>query len=185
MKKKLLLLFLVVIIIVLGLLVAWRVQSNKQPSHARHHANKPMSVDTALVEQRPMPLLLKSVGQVEPEHSVQIQPQVTGVLKRVYFTEGQTVHAGQRLFKIDPAPYQAELASAKSAWISAKANADRMAPLASKDYVTPQEFENARTSADQAKATFEQAKINLAYTEIRAPITGEQDAGTESGAGCN
>ena len=172
MKKKSGLLLLIGIAIVLTLLVSWRVTTNKHAGHFRRHNARPLSVDTAIVARRPMPVLLQSVGQVEPEHLVQIRPQVNGMLKRVFFNEGETVHAGQRLFEIDPAPYRAALASAKSAWASAKANADRMAPLAAKDYVTPQEYQNARSTAEQAKAAYQQARINLAYTDIRSPISG-------------
>lgn len=172
MKKKSGLFLLGGVVLVLTVLVAWRIATNQHAGHFRHHNNRPLRVDTVLAVRRPMPVLLQSVGQVQPAHSVQVRPQVSGVLKRVFFTEGQSVHAGQRLFEIDPAPYQAALASAKAAWASAKANADRMAPLAAKDYVTPQEYQNAQTSAAQAKATYQQARINLAYTDIRAPITG-------------
>lgn len=172
MKKKSGLLLLISTVVVLTLLVSWRISTNKRTGHFRHYNIRPLNVDTAIVVRRPMPILLQSVGQVESEHSVQIRPQVSGMLKRVFFTEGQTVHTGQRLFEIDPAPYRAALVSAKSAWASAKANADRLAPLAAKDYVTPQEYQNARTTADQAKATYQQARINLAYTDIRSPISG-------------
>lgn len=172
MKKKSGLLLLGITVIALTALVTWRVTTNQHGNNAKKRLKRPLNVDTTLVVRRPMPRLLQSVGQVQPEHSVQIRPQVSGVLKQVFFTEGQYVDAGQRLFEIDPAPYQAALASAKSAWTSAKANADRMAPLAAKDYVTPQEYQDAQTAADQASALYKQAQINLAYTDIRAPITG-------------
>ncbi|MGH8370025.1 MAG: efflux RND transporter periplasmic adaptor subunit, partial [Gammaproteobacteria bacterium] len=159
------------VVAILMVLVAWRVISNSSTARFDRSVSSLM-VDTALATRQAMPVLLQSVGQVQPEHSVQIRPQVSGVLKNVLFTEGQTVHAGQALFQIDPAPYSAALASAKSAWESAKANADRMAPLASRDYVTPQEYQDARSAADQAQAAYQQAQINLGYTNIRAPITG-------------
>jgi multidrug efflux system membrane fusion protein len=170
-KKAGILVALGIIAAILIVLVAWRVTSNDHPRGPRN-GGQPLTVKTAPVETRPMPVLITAVGQVQSEHSVQIKPQVSGVLKQVFFSEGQTVRAGQRLFEIDPAPYQAALASAKSAWESAKANADRMAPLAEKDYVTPQEYQDAQTAAAQAQAAYQQAQINLAYTDIRAPITG-------------
>jgi RND family efflux transporter MFP subunit len=160
-----------IIVIALIAIVAWRVSSNQQAGRQRND-DRALSVTTAIVKQQPMPIVMQAVGQVQSEHSVQIRPQVSGVLKQVYFNEGQEVAAGQRLFLIDPAPYAAALASTKSAWESAKANADRMAPLAARDYVTPQEFQNAQSAADQAEAGYKQAQINLAYTDIRAPISG-------------
>lgn len=157
---------------VLIVLVAWRVLSNGRTDDNRRNGDRALTVATVAVKTQPMPVLVTAVGQVQSEHSVQIRPQVSGVLKQVFFNEGQLVKAGQKLFQIDPAPYQAALTSAKAAWENAKANVDRMAPLATKDYVTPQEYQDAQTAADQALAAYQQAQINLAYTGIRAPITG-------------
>jgi RND family efflux transporter MFP subunit len=155
----------------LVVLLALRVWSNARNSH-RHEQVDELTVSMGSAKVQPMPVTLTAVGQVVPEHTVQIRPQVSGMLKEVYFTEGQTVQAGQRLFLIDPAPFQAALASAKAAWENAKANADRLEPLAKQDFVTPQEYENARAVADQAEAAYKQAQINLSYTDIRAPIAG-------------
>ena len=152
-------------------LVAWRITSNSRADRVKP-ADRPLPVDTSVVTIKPMPILLTAVGQVQSEHSVQVRPQVGGVLKQVFFSEGQYVRAGQRLFLIDPAPYQAALASAKAAYLTAKAQADREAPLADKDYVSPQEYESAVAAATQAGALLQQAQINLAYTDIRSPIDG-------------
>ena len=155
----------------LVLLVALRVAANLRAAHQRPDAGPlPVDVDTARVQ--PMPLLIQVVGQVQSEHSVQLRPQVSGLLKDVYFSEGQTVAAGQKLFRIDPAPFEAALASAKAAAENTQANADRLAPLAKRGYIIPQDFENARTTAAQAAAAERQAEITLSYTDIRAPITG-------------
>jgi multidrug efflux system membrane fusion protein len=63
----------------------------------------PLTVRTANAVVKPMPVLIEAVGTVEPEHSVQIRAQVSGVLKSVEFREGEKVKAGQTLFQIDPA----------------------------------------------------------------------------------
>ncbi len=159
------------IVAILVVLVALRVWSNIR--NGRHHEqvdNLTVSIGQAKVQ--PMPVTLSAVGQVISEHAVQIRPQVSGMLKEVYFTEGQNVEAGQKLFLIDPGPFEAALASAKAAWENAKANADRLEPLAKQDFATPQEYENARATADQAEAAYKQAQINLSYTDIRAPNAG-------------
>lgn len=155
----------------LVLLVALRVVSNIRASHHRADGDPlPVDVDTARVQS--MPVLVQAVGQVQSEHSVQVRPQVNGLLQQVSFSEGQTVAEGQSLFRIDPAPFQAALASAKAAAENAKANADRLEPLAKQEFVTPQEYENARATSDQAAAAYQQAQINLSYTDIKAPIGG-------------
>lgn len=155
----------------LSLLVAFRVVSNIRAG--RHQGDVgALTVDMVTVKVQSMPLTLQTIGQVQPEHTVQIRPQVSGMLKQVLFSEGQTVSAGQRLFLIDPAPFEAALKSAKAAWESARSNADRAEPLVKRGFVTPQEYENARAAADQAEAAYQQAQINLSYTDIRAPISG-------------
>jgi len=156
---------------ILVVLVALRVWSNVRNSH-RHELVDSLTVALGTAKVQPMPLTLTAVGQVVSEHAVQIRPQVSGMLKAVYFTEGQNVAAGQKLFLIDPGPYEAALASAKAAWENAKANAGRLEPLAKQDFATPQEYENARAAADQAEAAYKQAEINLSYTDIRSPIAG-------------
>jgi len=151
----------------------WMLHGATKPhAERRHHEERPLYVDTTAVRIQPMPVLVQAVGRVTSEHTVQVRPQVNGLLKRVFFTEGDAVQRGQQLFQIDPAPFAAQLASAKAAWGNANAQYARLAPLAGKDYVTPQEIGNARTAADQAKAAYEQARINLSYTDIRAPVTG-------------
>ena len=157
--------------VVLVLLVILRVVSNARASR-RHEDVDNLTVAMQRVKVQSMPLTLQAVGQVLPLHTVQIRPQVSGMLKEVYFTEGEYVTAGQRLFLIDPAPFQAALASAKAAAENAKANADRLAPLAKQDYATQQELDDAKATADQDAAAYQQAQINLSYTDIRAPIAG-------------
>jgi RND family efflux transporter MFP subunit len=90
----------------------------------------------------------------------------------VYFSEGDAVKKGQKLFRIDPAQYQTALTAARAEYEYAQEQAKRLAPLAGKEYVTTQEYDNARAAVDKARAALEQAKINLTYTDIRAPISG-------------
>ena len=135
-------------------------------------ARQPLTVDTTTARMQPMPVLLKATGQIVPAHTVQVRPQVTGMLKRVLFTEGHTVSAGQHLFQIEPAPFEAVLRSARAAWENARGNADRLEILAKQGYVIAQDYRNARSAAEQAEAAYTQARINLSYTDLRAPICG-------------
>ena len=160
---------------VLGLMVAAAASirfamTPPAPNITTNEEALPVEVIAARVQ--PMPVLLQSVGQVVSQHNVQIRPQVSGMLKEVFFKEGQFVSKGQRLFQIEPAPYEAALSSAKAASDNAKGNADRLDSIAKKGYVTQQDYRNARALADQAEAAYKQAQINLSYTDIRAPIAG-------------
>jgi multidrug efflux system membrane fusion protein len=159
-----------IVIAAVAVLAAWRISGNGEAKDKR--PDKPLTVEMATVKVQPMPILLQAVGQVQSEHSVQIRPQVSGVLQQVYFAEGDAVKKDQKLFRIDPAQYETALSAARAEWENAKANAERLAPLAGKEYVTSQEYDNARAAADQAQAALRQAEINLAYTDIRAPIAG-------------
>jgi multidrug efflux system membrane fusion protein len=136
-------------------------------------AEEVLTVDTALAVVQPMPVSLEFAAQVVAEHMVQIRPQVSGVLKQVFITEGQRVSVGQRLFLIEPAPFEAAAAAAKAAWESADGKLQRAEPLAKQGYVSSQDLMAARSIADQARAAYRQAVINLGYTDIRSPLAGQ------------
>src|SRR5258708_2774266 len=94
------------------------------------------------------------------------------MVKEGFLTEGQSVSTGQRLFQIDPAPFDAVLACTKAAAETATGNEDRVEGLAKKGYAIVQDYRNARALADQAQAAYRQAQINLSYTDLHAPIAG-------------
>ena len=135
---------------------------------------------------KPMPVLIEAVGTVEPEHSVQVRAQVSGVLQSVLFNEGDKVKAGQLLFQIDPRTFeasyrqaQAQLARDQAQLENAKAQRDRLEPLLKREFITQQEFDVAVTSTKSLEATVaadralvEQARIQLEFTRIQAPISG-------------
>lgn len=145
-----------------------------------------LTVRAAQAVARPMPVLIEAVGTVEPEHSVQVRAQVGGVLQSVFFKEGDRVKAGQMLFQIDPATYQAQynqalaaLARDRAQLENARAQQQRLEPLLKREFITRQEYDVAVTStksleatvqADQAAA--EQSRIQLSYCRITAPIGG-------------
>jgi RND family efflux transporter MFP subunit len=170
-RKILPLLIIVVAVAVLGGLAKLRLGDSGGKGHFKR-PEKALAVETATVNVQPMPVYLDAVGQVQSEHSVQIRPQVSGVLRKVYFHEGDEVKNGQKLFLIDPSQYQTALTAARAEYEYDKQQAKRLQPLAGKEYVTTQEYDDARATADQALAKLQQAQINLAYTDIRAPISG-------------
>lgn len=146
----------------------------------------PLFVKTAQAVAKPMPVQIEAVGTVEPEHSVQIRAQVSGVLQSVLFKEGDKVKAGQQLFQIDPRTFealyrqsQAQLARDEAQLENAKVQRDRLEPLLKREFITRQEFDVAVTSTKSLEATvaadralLEQARIQLDFTRIQAPIGG-------------
>jgi membrane fusion protein, multidrug efflux system len=132
------------------------------------------------------PLTIVANGVVEPLRTVAIQAQVGGTIDAVEFNEGQDVQAGQVLFRLDPRPYEAALRQAEAALArdeasaqNAQRDADRYKALAEKDYVTKSQADQAASTAaalsatvQSDHATVDNAKLNLAYTTIRSPISG-------------
>jgi multidrug efflux system membrane fusion protein len=146
----------------------------------------PVPVTIAIAERRTMPLELPATGTVEPLQTVAVQAQVGGILQRVAFKEGDEVKQGQVLFELDARPYRAALGQAsailerdRAQAANAAQEAKRYESLAEKEYVTSQQYDQVRTTAAAAQATLagsqaavDQARLNLQYATIRAPITG-------------
>jgi multidrug efflux system membrane fusion protein len=155
-------------------------------SKAKPPAAPPVPVKVAVAERRPMPFELAATGMVEPLQTVQVQAQVGGILQRVAFKEGDEVKQGQVLFQLDPRPYRAALDQAlamlardRAQSANAAQDEKRFQELVDKQYVTAQQYDQARTAAEAARATLaatqasvEQARLNLQYCTIRAPISG-------------
>ncbi|MBI3791691.1 MAG: efflux RND transporter periplasmic adaptor subunit, partial [Gemmatimonadetes bacterium] len=137
-------------------------------------------------ESRPAPYTLLANGSVEPLQSVGVNSQVSGVLQRVNFREGDEVKAGQVLFQIDARPFRAALDAAEATLAkdeaqldNARRQSDRYATLVKDRSVTEADAEqfaaNARALAATVqadKAQVEAARLNLDYATIRAPISG-------------
>ncbi|MFD2183160.1 efflux RND transporter periplasmic adaptor subunit [Rhodoplanes azumiensis] len=118
--------------------------------------------------------------------TAEVRPQVNGIVKRRLFTEGAEIAAGTVLYQIDPATYQAAydsaaaaLQKAEAAVPSAQAKADRYKGLSKEKAVSQQDVDDAvatlaqnKATVASAKADLDTARINLAYTEIKAPIGG-------------
>ena len=146
----------------------------------------PVPVTVAAAERRAVPYELPATGTVEPIQTVAVQPQVSGPIVRVAFREGQDVVRGQVLFQLDPRPFQAALAQAQSLLqrdrataTNAEEQAKRYSALAEKEYVTAEQYDATRSGAAAASATVaasqaavDQARLNLQYATIRAPISG-------------
>ena len=164
----------------LGLLLLGACAEKKAPP------SPPVPVTVATAERRTMPFELPATGTVEPLQTVAVQAQVSGILQRVAFREGDEVKQGQILFQLDARPYRAALDQAsailerdRAQAANAAQEAKRYESLAEKEYVTSQQYDQVRTTAAAAQATLagsqaavDQARLNLQYATIRAPISG-------------
>jgi multidrug efflux system membrane fusion protein len=145
-----------------------------------------VAVTVAAVEPRQTTLWDDFSGRLEAVNRVELRPRVAGAIMSANFTEGALVKAGDVLFKIDPAPYAAEVDKAQAQLEAAKARAvftagelDRGQQLVGSNIVTRRDFDqrdNANREAianvKASEATLQTAKLNLDYTEVRAPVDG-------------
>jgi membrane fusion protein (multidrug efflux system) len=152
------------------------------PVPARHA----VAVGVVTVKPRPVTITTELPGRTSSFRVAEVRPQVSGVLLKRLFVEGNEVRAGQPLYQIDPAPFQASYDSAKATLEHAQAELttaklleERYRPLVEVNAVSRQQYDNAVASALQAqadvasgKAAVETARINLAYTHVLAPISG-------------
>jgi membrane fusion protein (multidrug efflux system) len=143
-------------------------------------------VGVVTVEQSAVPVITELPGRTNAFLVAQVRARVDGIVLSRDFTEGSEVVAGQRLYKIDPAPYIAALNNAKATLAKAEANVVSTAALASRykvlvggNAVSKQDYDNAVAAQGQAeadvaagRAQVDTAQINLGYTDVISPITG-------------
>jgi membrane fusion protein, multidrug efflux system len=146
----------------------------------------PPAVDVVTLHARPVTLTTDLPGRTSAYRIAAVIPQVNGVLLKRLFDEGDIVQAGQQLYQIDPAPYEAALASAQATLAhahasvrTAQATVDRYQPLLATHAVSRQDYDNAigtleqnRADVASAEAAIKTAAINLTYTKVLSPITG-------------
>ena len=147
-------------------------------------------VTLAAAVQRDVPRVLEATGTVEPIRTVAGRGPGVGAHRPGGVPRGRPGTEGQVLFQIDPRPFRAALSQAEAAlardsaqWESARRDRDRFEALAAKEYVTAQQLDQARATAAALEATLrsdqaaiDQARLNLQYATIRAPITGRAGA---------
>lgn len=149
------------------------------------HPTEPQ-VTVHVVESAPLAVTTELPGRTSAFRIAEVRPQVSGIVLKRNFTEGSDVEAGQSLYQIDPATYQADYDSAKGELAKSEAAAaiahltvKRYVPLVGTKYISQQEYDQAIADARQAdasviaaKAAVESARINLAYTKVTSPISG-------------
>ncbi|WPO99103.1 efflux RND transporter periplasmic adaptor subunit [Pseudomonas sp. HR96] len=135
-------------------------------------APPPPQVGVVTLHPQSYTLTTELPGRTTAFRVAEVRPQVNGIILKRLFTEGADVKAGQQLYQIDPATYEATQASAEANLASAKSLADRYKQLISEQAVSRQEYDNARSTQLQAESTLRNAQINVRYTKVLAPISG-------------
>lgn len=157
---------------------------NDQGETQAHPAEPQVTVH--VVEKTPLAVTTELPGRTTAFRIAEVRPQVSGIVLKRNFTEGSDIEAGQSLYQIDPATYQADYDSAKGELAKSEAAAaiahltvKRYVPLVGTKYISQQEYDQAIADARQAdasviaaKAAVEGARINLAYTKVTSPISG-------------
>ena len=149
-------------------------------------ARPPAAVAVAPAVAQDVPVYLDEIGKSVAREVVSVQPQVSGRIERLHFTDGADLRAGDPLFTIDPRPFQAQLDAARGSLAQAKAEMnfarlafDRAARLIATQAIAQEEHDTRKNSLDvaaarvqQSEAAVETARLNVAYCSIRSPIDG-------------
>lgn len=155
----------------------------KEPAN---FARPPAPVTVTSAKNQDVPLYIDAVGKIVAREVVSIQPQVSGRITQIHFTDGADVKVGALLFTIDPRPYQAQLqhaeanlAQAEAGLSLAKITFARVESVSDPRAVSRQEYDTKKSAVESAealvkqnRAALESARINLDYCTIRAPING-------------
>jgi len=164
------------------IIVSLMVASCSKPPQAAPQAGPP-EVGVVTIKPQRVALTTELSGRTSPHLIAEVRPQVGGIIQKRLFTEGSDVKAGQVLYQIDPAAYQAAFASAKASEARSEANLiparlkeERYKDLVKIKAVSQQDYDDAFAALKQAeadvaltKAAVETARINLAYTRSLIP----------------
>ncbi len=176
------------IITIIGMLAGYLALAGcAKPSAAVANApGGPPEVGVVVIQPQRVALTTELSGRTSAYLIAEVRPQVGGIIQKRLFTEGADVKAGEVLYQIDPASYQAAYNSAKAALARVEANliparlkSERYKDLVKINAVSQQDSDDATAALKQAeadveagKAALETARINLAYTKVTAPISG-------------
>src|SRR5215468_11215223 len=182
----------IAVVLALAAMVAvWRLSSGVEAPQARAQAPPPgIPVTAGTVAIEDVPVFLHGIGSVQAYNMVAIKSRVDGQIVKIDFKEGQEVKEGDLLLQIDPRSYQATLAQAEAVkqkdeaqLAGAQADLERYAQLIPSGHQTRQSYDQQKTLVAQLQAStkadeaqIQTAKLNLGYTDIRAPIDGRLGA---------
>ncbi len=177
---------LIIGVLLAAMLVAGCGKKADAPAAGAASGPPPAEVGVVTVATRDVGLITELPGRLEASRVAQVRARAAGILQKRLFREGSDVRAGQALFKIDSAPYQAALQSAQASQARAEANlsqataqAERFKPLVEANAISKQDYVNAlaaqktaQADVAVAKAAVTSAGITLGYGSVTAPISG-------------
>ncbi|GAB1394137.1 efflux RND transporter periplasmic adaptor subunit [Rhodocyclaceae bacterium] len=170
----------------LALTLAACGQGQGQGGHGSAGFGGPVPVSVVTAQPESFPVTLEYAAQTLGSREVEVRARVAGILERRNYKEGSQVKAGQSLFTIDPAPFEAaaaraeaDVAAAEARHAQAKREAGRLQPLMASKAISQKEFDDAASTASiaaadlqAAKARLKEAHLNLGWTRVASPITG-------------
>jgi membrane fusion protein (multidrug efflux system) len=170
----------------LGLSLLAACDRTVDQAHAAPGAMPPPQVSVVTVQPRTIEAGYEYVGQTAGSRETEVRARITGIVENRLYEEGSRVKAGTPLFQIDQGAYRTQLASAEAAAGVAQAKYNqsqrefkRLAPLAAANAISQKEYDDARSAQEtaeaslkQVQATVNEARLNLGYTKVVAPISG-------------
>jgi membrane fusion protein (multidrug efflux system) len=161
-----------VTVLVTAVALASLLSGCSKKDEAAAAAPPPPQVGVVTIQPQPFTLVSDLPGRTTAYRVAEVRPQVNGIILKRQFTEGTDVKAGQQLYQIDPAIYEANLNSAKATYDATNSLAGRYKQLINEQAVSRQEYDTAVGNAREAQAAVQTAEINLRYTKVYAPISG-------------
>ena len=176
----------VVLLLPLALLAACGKSDAPGAAAGGPPAMPPPQVSVVTVQPKDNAITFEYTGQTAGSRETEVRARVSGILQRRLFEEGSTVKAGASLFQIDPANLQTQVASTDATIAVAEARLNqtrrdmaRLGPLIAEKAISQKEFDDSKSAVESAEAILKQAraqgneaKLNLGYTRVVAPISG-------------
>jgi multidrug efflux system membrane fusion protein len=178
--------WLIVAVVIVGGVVLWQRGGAPAAKAGGDAASRPVMVTTAVAHQGDIGISLNALGTVTPVYTVTVTSRVQGEITQVYYHEGQMVRKGDPLIEIDPRPYQAaltqvegQLAHDQAVLNEAKIDLERYRQALNRNAIAKQQVDDQEQVVLQDEGTVKNdqgqlanAKVNLDYTRINAPIAG-------------
>jgi membrane fusion protein, multidrug efflux system len=192
-RRNWLLLLIILVVLALGVTLVKYIRHKQAESapakgmgRGRGGQNSPVAVSVASVVSGDIQLRIPALGTVTPLATVTVRTQISGVMQKILFTEGQVVQQGQSLAQIDPRPYEAAVQQMQgnlrrdlALQADAKLDLQRYVGLVKEDSIAQQQLDTQKALVDQYSGTIESdegqlktAQVNLMYTHIVSPVTG-------------